>query len=225
MNLESIFYFFLSFAFAFLGGYILFRGRRDLWVTLGVMALVVTADLLAVLVVGGSRGMDLFAAQEWTLLGIALLAGVLGMVLGRFQPGIAASVIGFIAGADVIMWLYDIVAYLFTDLANLSQQTTLIIGVVLIIIGGLLGIWVVRQARDEALILFTMIAGVILIQDALHLDKSSGLTAVIIVTLALAGVMVQYANYLRETKEIQPLDEPVMAESSMAYFQDLELGD
>jgi hypothetical protein len=63
-----------------------------------------------------------------------------------------------------------------------------------------LGLWLVKQSRDEALILITMVVGVELIQDALRLNKSSSWTAIVIVCLALAGVMVQYANYLRETK-------------------------
>lgn len=225
MNLDSIFYFLLSVAFALLGGYILFRGRQNLWVTLGVMALVMTANFLAVMVVGGSRGLDLFTGQEWTLLGIAVLAGVLGMVLGRFAQGVAAMVIGFIAGADIILWLYDIVAYLSTSVANMPAQMTIVIGVILIVLGGLLGVWLVHKTQDEALILFTMLAGVILIQDALHLSKSSTWTAAFIVTLALAGVMVQYASYLQETKASQLQDEPMVAESSIAYFQDLELRD
>jgi hypothetical protein len=43
--------------------------------------------------------------------------------------------------------------------------------------------------------------------------------------LALAGVLVQYANYLRELMATDQLTEPVPAESSLAYFQDLELAD
>lgn len=223
MILEIILKLGLAFVLVLAGAYILFAGRRALWATLGILALWATANILAVLVAGVSNGRELLAIQDWTLVGIALAAGLLGMLFGRFLPGLAMSLIGFIAGADVALWLYDIAAYMITDLANLSEQTALIAGVVLILIGGLLGLWFIRKTRDEGLILISMIIGVELIQDALRLDPSSSWTAIAILSLALAGVLVQYTDYMRGIKASNMSDGPPVPESSMAYFQDLDI--
>ena len=79
----------------------------------------------------------------------------------------------------------------------------------------------IRAVRDEALILITMLVGTQLILDGLGFSPTSSWTAIIMITLALAGVLVQYAIYLREIKSNQLHPEP--HPSSLAYFQDLEL--
>ncbi len=209
----------------FLGGTILFVGRRALWATLGIIAIASVANLLAVLVAGVESGRDLLEIQAWLLVGIAVTAGVLGIIIGYYRSDLAIPLIGIIAGANVGLWLYDIAFFVVTDAANMSEQVAIIVGLVVIFIGALFGMWLVRQSADEALILITMIIGAELIQDALQLSKNSSLTAIIILSLALAGVLVQYANYIREIKATNQLTEPVPAESSLAYFQDLELAD
>jgi hypothetical protein len=123
------------------------------------------------------------------------------------------------------LWLFEIVAYGVTNAANLSAQVADVLGWVLILIGGLFGLWLVRQSRDEALILITILIGTELIQDALQLSKTSSWAAILTLGLALAGVLVQYAYYLQETKAMDQQTEPVPAPSSVAYFQDLELED
>jgi hypothetical protein len=132
-------------------------------------------------------------------------------------------VIGFAAGANVALWLYDIAAYVVTAVAQLPEDASLGIGLALIVVGGLLGLWLVREARDEALILITMVIGAEIIHDALGLSDTSSFTAVIMLGLALAGLLVQYAAYLRELKGSTPLTAPEPLTSSVAYFQDLEL--
>ncbi len=104
---------------------------------------------------------------------------------------------------------------------NQSEQTALWVALVILVIGGLLGFWFVRVSRDEALILITMIVGVSIIQLVLGLSTTSSWTAIFILALALAGLFVQYALYIRETKEEETFIEPQV--SSVAYFQDLEL--
>lgn len=204
-----------------LGGYILFAGRHAIWATLGIVSLVAAADLLAVLAADLDNGKDLITAQAWGLVGIALLVMVLGILLGRAKPETAVLVIGFIAGADVALWLYAISAYVMTTVAQQSAQTAMVVGVVVLVVGGLLGLWLVRQKQEEALILITMLVGARLLQNALGLSSTSSWTAVIVITLALAGVLVQYALYLRDLKAEEIT--PEVSASSMAYFQDLEL--
>lgn len=220
---------FLEFLLAFIGtivgvaigGYILFAGRHAIHWTVGVIGIGATADLLAVLVADLDNGWALFAAEQWLLLGIALVMGVLGFLLGRAKPYVGVQVIGFVAGADITLWVYDVSAHVVTNIARLSEDAAFGVGLLLIVIGGLLGLWLVTVKEDEAIILITMILGAQMLQNALHLSRTSSWTAVIILTLSLAGILVQYALYLREIKADQLEVEP--QPSSVAYFQDLEL--
>ena len=204
-----------------LGFYILFAGRHLIWATLGIVGLSATANLLAVLVGNGNVGRDLITNQQWVLVGIAVLVGVIGVLLGKYKQDLAIFCIGFIAGADATLWFYNVATHFITNVARQSERSAYLTGLVLILIGGFLGLWLVREIRDEALILITMLVGTQLILDAFGFSPTSSWTAIIMITLALAGVLVQYAIYLREIKsdELTPQPHP----SSLAYFQDLEL--
>jgi hypothetical protein len=194
----------------FLGGYILLFGRRALWATLGIVGLVATANLLAVFVAGVDSGRDLVGLQDWALLGIVLAVAVLGVVVGRVTPPLAAMLIGFLAGADLALWLYDIAAYVI-GFTQLSAQITLWIGLIIIVIGGLCGLWFVREFQNEALILITVVLGTQIIGLGLGLSTSSSFTAVIALSLALFGLIRQYADYLRELKVSSPDAENVIS--------------
>jgi hypothetical protein len=220
MLLEFIFDFLQFLIGIALGGYILFVGRQAIQITLGIIALVAMADLLAVLVAGQADGWDLIAAQAWWLLGIAVVVGILGFLLGQTKPDTAVLVIGFVAGADLALWFYQISAHFLTKVVQQSEQTALFMGLIVLLIGGLLGLWLVRVSKDEALILITIIMGTKMIHIALGLGTTSSWTAIITLTFALAGVLVQYAIYLREVKGEQTTIEP--HSSSVAYFQDLD---
>ena len=206
-----------------LGGYILFAGRRYLWATTGVVGLTVTARLLAILVAGFDTGLELIEYREWEMVGLALLVGLVGIVLGRLKPNLAALLIGVAAGADLALFLYAVAVYLIVDLARLSESLATGVTVAVIIVGGLFGLWLIRKSRDEALILITMLIGVQFIQETLGFDKNSSWTAIIILTLGLAGMLVQYSFYLREVKARTEELEPTAQASSMAYFQNLQL--
>jgi hypothetical protein len=87
----------------------------------------------------------------------------------------------------------------------------------------LLGAWLVRKYGDEVIIIVTMLVGVQLILDGFQLDSKSSLTAMIIITLALVGVLVQYADYLREMESKAPLIGSQQADSTLDFFQSLEI--
>lgn len=201
------------------GGYILFAGRKAVWATLGVVSISVAANLLAVIVANVESGRDLIIIEEWTLVGIAIVVGILGLTVGWVAPKYGVLIIGFAAGADMALWFYDISAYLTVTVARLSTQLAFIIGLIVLVIGGFLGLWLVRKARDEALILITMLIGVQLINGGLNLNPDSNWTAIFMISLGLAGVLTQYAIYLRELKEdqLEPMPDP----ASAAFFQDL----
>jgi hypothetical protein len=221
MFLHDFLNFIVTIIIIVLGFYILFAGRLAIWATLGIIALAAAANLMAVLVAGGDAGRDLVEMQAWGLVGIAVLIGVLGIILGKFKPEWAVLSIGFIAGANAALWFYDITVHFVTNIARQSDRSAYLTGLIIIIVGGLLGLWLIRAVRDEALILITVFVGTELILDGFGFSSTSSWTAIIMITLALAGVLVQYAIYLREIKSNALMPEP--HPSSIAYFQDLEL--
>ena len=206
-----------------LGFYTLLFGRKVLWATLGVMVLIATARFLAIYVAGVNFGRQLIELGAWDLVGIAFAAGALGVILGKFKQGIAVGVIGFIAGADITLWFYEISSHLIVVVAQLSEQVALGIGLLSLLIGGLFGAWLVRKYGDEIIIIVTMLVGVQLILNGFQFDSKSSLTAIIIITLALVGVLVQYADYLREMESKAPLIGSQQADSTLDFFQSLEI--
>jgi hypothetical protein len=73
-----------------LGGYVLFAGRKHIWLTAGAVGLIVTGRLLAILVAGFDTARELIEFQEWGMLGLALGVGLVGIVIGRAKPNLAA---------------------------------------------------------------------------------------------------------------------------------------
>lgn len=206
-----------------LGGYILFASRQQIWATAGIVGLTVTGRLLAILVTDFDTGMELIEYREWGMLAVAVLVGLVGIAVGRFRPNLAAMLIGIAAGADLALFLYGIAAYLIVDLARLTESLVIWVTVAVVIVGGLFGLWLVRKTRDEALILITMLIGVQVIQEVLGFDKSSSWTAILMLSLGLAGMLVQYSFYLRELRARSEHAEPRPHASSVAYFQNLQL--
>ena len=77
-----------------------------------------------------------------------------------------------------------------------------------------MGVWLTRRYGDEILIIITVVIGVEIIYRALSLESSSSFTAVIILSLCLVGVVVQYADYLRLLRVAAPIisAEPALPE-------------
>jgi hypothetical protein len=121
------------------------------------------------------------------------------------------------------LWFYEISSHLIVVVARLSEQVAFGIGLLSLLFGGLLGAWLARKYGDEIIIIVTMLVGVQLIQDGFRFDSKSSLTAIIIITLALVGVLVQYADYLREMESKAPLIGSQQADSTLAFFQSLEI--
>lgn len=203
-----------------IGGYIMLAGRRALWVTLAIVGLMAAAELLAVLVAQLDSGWALLRQGEWTLLLIAVGVGAVGYLIGRSRPDLSVTLIGFLAGANIALWFEAIVNYVSTDVIESGVETAVYLNIPLFLIGGLAGAWLTRRYRDELLIVITVVLGVRLISLALRLNNDSSLTAVVMLSLALVGVVVQYAQYLRELKATTPLPpapEPALPEIMPPY--------
>ena len=200
----SVLNFLLMIVAVILGFYILIAGRRFLWATTGFVSLVATANLLAILVARQETGWDLVVAGNWQLLLIALAAGVVGVLVGKFQTSVASAVVGFVAGADIALWGYEIVIYLSNEVAGLPESTALWIGIALLLVGGAIGGYLTLKYPRRAIVLISVLIGAEIINAALGLNPSNSLTAVILLSLALVGVVVQYAEYARQNQFNQP---------------------
>ena len=128
-----------------MGGFVLFAGRKEIWATLGVVGLTVTGRLLTILVTDFDKAYELIYHEEWQLVGAAVLVGILGIVIGRLKPNVAGLLVGFAAGADLALWLYDIAAYYITEVADLPESAAVWVGLAIVVIGGLSGLWLIRR--------------------------------------------------------------------------------
>ncbi len=183
-----------------LGLYLLLWGRKGLAVTTAIICLTGTGSLLALIFLGENSGWALTENPNWWLIGITVVAGIVGGILGSRAEHIATAVIGFFAGGYIGLWFYDIAHYLVVDIGNWSEQEAIWVGVAILIIGGLIGLYLTRRSDGVAVILISVFVGTDIIIRALRLSSSSSWTAVIAISLALLGLVVQYAQYLREVK-------------------------
>ncbi|MBK8989404.1 MAG: hypothetical protein IPM39_25645 [Chloroflexi bacterium] len=202
------------------GGYVLLAGRRMPWVSLGIIGLVTSANVLASLVASLDSGFDLLYQGEWLMLFTAVAIGALGFYVGRLRPDLAVTIIGMAAGVDIALWFEAINRYLSTELIQAEAETAVFFNLPLMLLGALLGWWFIRRFRDEGLIVITVIMGVEILSLALRLNTSSSFTAVLVLSLALVGVVVQYAHYLRGLKadaSLEPTAAPALPELLAPY--------
>lgn len=187
-----------------LGFYLLLLGRRRMVLTTALISLAATGSLLALISLGEGSAWALTAEPNWPLLGITVAAGIIGGILGSRQQRVAAAVVGFFAGGYIALWFYKIAFYLVVNIAHWPKQTAFWVGVAILIIGGLIGLYLTRRSEAVTLIMITVFVGADIIVRALGLSSESSFTAVIAISLALLGLVVQYAQYLREIKADRP---------------------
>jgi hypothetical protein len=183
-----------------LGFYLLLLGRRKMVLTTAIICLAGTAGLLALIYLGENDAWALTKGPNWDLLGITVAAGIIGGILGARSKRIAAAVVGFFAGGYIGLWFYDIAHHLVVNIANWPEQTAFLVGLAILIVCGLLGLFLTRRSEAVAVILISVPVGTNIIIGALDLSPKNSLTAVISISLALLGLVVQYAQYMREIK-------------------------
>lgn len=192
-----------------IGGSMLLFGRKYYWALLGVMMLFLGANLLATY-----KGLEnpwlLITAGNWVEILIALAIGLAGLLVGRWDKDIALTLIGFSAGAYIASFFDRILLYMSgqTDI-TLTWWLVLLFG-----LAGILGIYLIRRSPDEALVLISVVLGTSVITSALNLSDESSFTAVITLSLALVGILFQYAAYMKETGPSRRILGPVPAAAS-----------
>jgi len=178
---------------ALLGGGILLFGRKYYWALLGVVITFLFGFFLANFE-GLEHEWQLLISGEWVSLLIALVAGGIGVLVGRWNRSVALAAIGFTAGAYIATYSNQLLLYLTGQTgAGLTWWLLLIF-----VAAGVLGAYFTRRNPDEALILISVTLGTAIVARALNLSTESSWTAVITLSLALVGVVLQFAVYVRE---------------------------
>lgn len=196
------------------GGTILLAGRRFMWLLFGVAGLLVAATFIAELQ-GLPNAYALLQNRDWTALLIALAVGGVGVLISLYlqHSHRIAPFVGFIAGLLIAGWFDEIIYYL----ADRPPETGFTWWMALIFLAaGVLGLLLARRSPEETLIFVSVIVGAYLISQTLNLNPSSSFAAVITLGLALLGVVVQYASFLREqprsARPLPPVPPPVTEE-------------
>jgi len=183
-----------------LGFYLLLFGWRKMVLTTTIICLAATGSLLALIFLKENSAWALTAEPSWLLLGITVAAGIIGGFLGARSEHIAASIVGFFAGGYIGLWFYDIAFFVVVNMGKWPEEMAIWVGVAILIIAGLIGLFLTRRSEAVSMILVSVFVGTDLIIRAIGLSPSKNFTAVVTISLALLGLVVQYAQYLREIK-------------------------
>jgi hypothetical protein len=183
-----------------LGFYLLLFGRQKMVITTAIICLAATGSLLAFIFLRENNGWALTEVPDWPLLGITVAAGIIGGILGARVKHAAAAIVGFFAGGYIGIWFYNIAFHFVVNMGHWPEETAFWVGVVILIISGLIGLFLTRRSEAVALILISVFVGTDLIVRVFGLSPEKNITAVISISLALLGLIVQYAQFLREIK-------------------------
>ncbi len=172
----------LSTASIILGIVLLFLGRKLFWFFVGVIGFL-TGVLLATHYLSDQ--------SEWVILGIALVAGVIGALLAGLVERVSVEVVGFLGGGYIALGLLGLFR-----LGN-GQFSWFPF-----LVGGLIGALLVAVLLDWALILLSSLEGSLIIIQGLHLSTSTA--NLVFVILLLVGIVVQSVTLTRRPRPVKP---------------------
>ena len=160
-----------------LGAGLLLSGRKLFWLFVAAVGFVVGAQLTA----------STWGGSEWTSLAAGLVIGVLFAALALFFKSLAIGVAGFLGGGTLLL-----------KLAGGAGLDSGVMTWVIFIVGGVLGVLLLTQLFDWALIFLSSIGGSLLITRSLGLDSVPGGLGLLVLTVV--GVAIQ-ARVLQEEKK------------------------
>jgi len=187
---------------ALLGLVVLIRGWRLPWLFSGAAALLFSILLIRML--GLTFG---FATEGW-FWEIILPAGaaVVGALMATYNRMIAYVLIGLLVGGALAIWVARTILPVVSGFDLWS-----VLGLIVMM---LLGALFVVRFGDVAVILFSVAVGVCLILNALNLPSESELVAAGALAGAIAGLVIQYHDYLAEQRAAHNRENLVADEAS-----------
>ena len=160
-----------------LGTIMVLMGRRLFWLFVGAVGFVVGVALASQFLTGASQAV---------LIGIGLVAGILGALLAIFFQRFAVAAAGFLAAG-----------YLAARLAASLGFETGFGYWLAFIIGGIIGVFLVNFLFDWALIILSTLAGTYILVRALMdsgwlaASMSNWLILILVIAILALGVMIQ----------------------------------
>ncbi len=148
-------------------------GRRLFWLFVGLIGFVAGIALATQFVQG----------PEWTVLVIALAAGLVGVVFALVLQQAAVALAGFLAGGYVVMSLLNGLGLLDAGGPYWALYWALVI------IGGIAAAALVLALFEWALIILSSLTGAILIVQTI--SPGTLLAAILTAALFIAGVVIQ----------------------------------
>ena len=156
---------------------LLIAGRRLFWLFVGLVGFFTVYQWLAP---SGSP-----SSWQW---GVAITAGLLGILLAIFLQRFAVALAGFFVGG------WAVVQFMGLDLANPRTAD-----VVIFVVAGILAAVLAVKLFEIALIFLSSLAGAGLIVDAFH--PAPTLARVLLVGLLVVGIAVQMGLTARRRRE------------------------
>jgi hypothetical protein len=162
------------------GVVVLFLGRKLFWLFVAVAGFLAGLNFATRVITG---------LPDWEVLIIAVIAAVIGAVLAVLLQKVAIALAGFFVGGYLVM-----------ELLRVMNVAVGQYGWVAYLVGGVIGALLVLALFDWALIFLSSLSGAALIAQNAPVDRS--LSAVIMIVLLIAGIMVQAALMRRTARPV-----------------------
>jgi hypothetical protein len=172
----------MDYIYILLGVILLILGRRLFWLLVGVVGFVVGLNLVPLLVTD---------QPAWTILLLALLAGLVGSVLAVFLQRLMVALAGFLAAGYVLIQL---LGYFQVDPGNITWLVFLV--------GGTFGAVLAYTTFDWALVILSSLTGAALLVEGLTRlvpGFEATLSGLIILILFIVGIAIQ-VGYMSKGK-------------------------
>lgn len=136
-----------------LGASLLTAGRRLFWLFVAAVGFIAGTQLAT----------RTFGSSEWTSLATGIVIGLVFAGLALFFKSLAIGIAGFLGGGTLLL---DLAAFVGLDSAPMTW--------IIFLIGGLIGVALLTQVFDWAIILFSSAGGAGLIIQSLGLENIAG---------------------------------------------------
>ncbi len=176
---------------------LLILGRKAFWLFVGgvgfVLGMIVATRVVQVEAV-------------WIVLGIALIAGLLGALLALYLQQIAVGVAGFLVGGYIALNLVRTLGWDLEQLLPAPYGSW-----VAFIVGGILCAVLVGALFEWALIVLSSVTGASLIMQAVQVHLGTGV--LLFAVLVATGIVIQ-AILLRQERSVRPEPQEERKEST-----------
>jgi hypothetical protein len=193
MNTTVIVKLVLAVLAALLGVVVLFRGRRLPWLFSGAAAFLLGVLLVRILNEILGNPTEDAEGLSWADL-IPAGAALLGVLAGRYRLSVAYGLIGLCTGGALALW----VARMVVPVGVALDFWTAVVAILVMA----LGLLFVLRYGEVALIVLSAGVGVSLIAHGLVLPADSQLVAALGLAAAIAGLVVQYHDYLVDLRSV-----------------------